>query len=50
MDSVGKQVDFTLLYPSELKFLKSEIICLRYDLREVLRLPGHLETSNVVNR
>ena len=43
-------VDFGLLYPSELEFSKSEVICLRYYLREVQRLPWHLETSKLVIR
>ena len=44
----GIQVDFGLIYHSVLEFLKSEVICLRYDLREELRLPGHLRASNLV--
>ena len=47
---IGEQVDLSLFNPSTLKFLKSEVICLRYDLREVLRVPGHLESSKLVFR
>ena len=47
---VGKQVVFGLFYPNELEFSKSEVICLRNDLREVIQLQGHLEGSKLVIR
>ena len=34
-----------MLYPSALEFLKSEVPYLRYDLREVLQLSGHMRKS-----
>ena len=35
----SKQVRFDLFYHSVLEFLKSEVISLRYELREKLQLP-----------
>ena len=46
----GLQVHFRMLYPLALEFLKSEVICLRHDLREVLQLPAHLGSPNSVYR
>eukprot|EP00088_Acartia_fossae_P051810 TRINITY_DN5827_c0_g1_i9.p1 TRINITY_DN5827_c0_g1~~TRINITY_DN5827_c0_g1_i9.p1 ORF type:complete len:147 (+),score=0.03 TRINITY_DN5827_c0_g1_i9:123-563(+) len=46
----GILVDFGFLYHIVLEFLESEVIYFRYDLREVPRLPGHLETLNSRHR
>ena len=46
----GLQVQFSMLYPSALEFLKSEVPYLRYDLREVLQLSEHLVNQNSVFR
>ena len=45
----GEQIGFDLFYHRDLKFLKSEATCLRYDLRENIRLSEHLDGSNLVN-
>ena len=46
----GIQVDFGLFYHPVLEFLESEVIYLRYDLREKIWLPEDLLSSNSVHR
>ena len=46
----GLKVQLRMLYPQALKFLGSEVPDLRYDLREVMKLPDHLEGSYLDTR